>query len=73
MESLDLPFGEKVKNFGRHLIFKFVLFSTDVVFYGSKIRQFFGLGGGMEDEIENQMRHMAKDFGVELNHGVFDG
>ena len=73
VESPDLSFGEKAKNFGRHLIFKFVLFSTDVVFYGSKIRQFFGFGGGMEDELEEQMKHMAKDFGVELNHSVFEG
>ena len=55
------------------MIFKFVLLSSDVVFYGSKIKQFFGMGGGMEDDIELQMKHMAKDFGVELNHSVFEG
>lgn len=73
VDSPDLSFGEKLKNYGRHLIFKFVMISSDVVFYGSKIRQFFGMGGGMEDDIETQMKHMAKDFGVELNHGVFEG
>ena len=73
VDSPDLSFGEKVKNFGRHLIFKFVLLSSDVVFYGSKVKQFFGFGGGMEDEIESQMKHMAKDMGFELNHSVFDG
>lgn len=72
VESPDLPFDERVKNFGRHLLFKFVLFSSDVFFYATKLRQYFG-GGGMEDQIEDQMKHMAKDFGVELNHGVFDG
>ena len=73
VESSDLSYSEKIKNYGRHLIFKFVLFSTDVVFYTSKVRQFFGFGGGMEDEIEAQMKTMAKDFGVELNHSVFEG
>ncbi|MCJ1393478.1 hypothetical protein MMC18_006353 [Xylographa bjoerkii] len=73
VDSPDLSFSEKLKNYGRHIIFNLVLLSSDAVFYGSKIRQFFGMGGGMEDEIEDQMRHMAKDFGVELQHGVFDG
>ena len=73
VDSPDLPFGERVRNYGRHLVFKFVLFSSDVVFYFSKIRQVFGLGGGMEDDIEQQMKHMAKGFGVELNHSVFEG
>ena len=73
VESPDLPWGEKFKNFGRHLLFKFVLFSSDVVFYTSKVRQFFGFGGGMEDDLEASMKVMAKDMGVELNHNVFDG
>ena len=73
VDSPDLTYFEKMKNLGRHMIFRFVLFSSDVVFYGSKIKQFFGLGGGMEDDIENQMKGMAKEFGVELNHSVFEG
>ena len=73
VDSPDLTLGEKIKNLGRHVIFKLVLFSSDVFFYGSKIKQFFGAGGGMEDEVEAQMKHIAKDFGVELNHGVFEG
>ena len=73
VESPDLSWSEKVKNFGRHLIFKFVLFSSDVVFYTSKVRQFLGFGRGMEDDLEASMKVMAKDMGVELNHSVFDG
>lgn len=73
IESPDLPLGQRIRNFGNHMIFKFVLLSSDVVFYFSKIRQILGIGGGMEDDIEQQMKHMAKDFGVELNHGVFEG
>ena len=72
-ESPDLPLAERIGNFGRHVIFRFVLFGSDVVFLFSKLRQFLGIGGGMEDDLENQMRSMAKGFGVELNHGVFNG
>ena len=73
VESPDLSFREKFKNFGRHLLFKFVLFSSDVYFYAAKVKQLFGVGGGMEDDMEAQMKHIAKDFGVELNHSVFEG
>ncbi|PTU21796.1 hypothetical protein P175DRAFT_0436141 [Aspergillus ochraceoroseus IBT 24754] len=72
-ESPDLPLSEKIRNFGRHLLFRMVLFSSDVFFYFTKVRQFLHLGGGMEDDIEAQMQIMAKDMGVELNHSVFEG
>lgn len=73
VESPDLPLSEKIKNYGRHIMFRLVLLSSDIWFFVSKIRQFLGRGGGMEDEIEAQMQHMAKDMGVELNQGVFEG
>ena len=73
VDSADLSFREKTVNFGRHLIFKFVIFSSDLVFWAGKIRQFLGVGGGMEDDMEEQMKRIAKDFGVELNHAVFEG
>ncbi len=73
VDSPDLSYREKVKNFGRHLLFKFVLFSSDLYFWASKIKQLFGAGSGMEDDMELQMKKIAKDFGVELNHGVFEG
>lgn len=73
VESPDLPLSEKVRNYGRHIVFKFVLFSSDIVFYISKIRQFLGRGGGMEDDIEAQMQNMARDMGVELNQNIFEG
>ena len=68
-----LTFREKLRKYAQHLLFKFVLFQTDVWFYASKVRQLFGHSGGMEDDIEVQMKHMAKDMGVELNHSVFEG
>jgi aarF domain-containing kinase len=72
-ESPDLPWGEKLGNYGRHVIFKLVLFSSDIYFYFAMARQYLGIGGGMEDDLEGQMRKVAKGYGVELNHGVFDG
>ncbi|KAJ5124112.1 uncharacterized protein N7515_007937 [Penicillium bovifimosum] len=73
VESPDLPLAEKIRNLGRHLIFRVVLFSSDIFFYFTKVRQFLHLGGGMEDDIEAQMQNMAKDMGVELNQNVFEG
>lgn len=73
VESPDLSMTQKARNWTRHVAFKFVLFGSDLYFWFSKVRQFLGVGGGMEDDIEQQMKTMAKGFGVELNHSVFDG
>ena len=74
VDARDLSLGERFVNGWRHLIFKFVIFTSDIVFYTSKVRQLFGFGDGMEDDIEKQMRFIAKDqFGVDLQHSVFDG
>lgn len=74
VDAKDLSFSERFTNGLRHILFKFVMLSTDVVFYSSKIRQWFGYGDGMEDDLEKQMQYIAKDqFGVELNHAVFEG
>ncbi|RFU33677.1 hypothetical protein B7463_g2706, partial [Scytalidium lignicola] len=73
-DDRDLGFGQRLVNGWRHLLFRVVLFSSDIIFWTSKIRQWFGIGGGMEDDIEKQMQYIAKDqFGVELNHSVFEG
>lgn len=72
-QDANLPLRERLFNAWRHLIFKSVLFVTDIAFYTFKIRQWLGLGGGMEDEVEKRMAVMAKDFGVELQHDVFEG
>nr|POF07782.1 abc1 family protein c10f6.14c [Quercus suber] len=72
-ERKEASLGEKWKEYGKHVLFRTVLISTDVVFYWSKIRQWFGLGKGMDDDIEESMRKMASGMGVELQHSVFDG
>jgi len=72
-ESRDLAWGERWRNWVKHLRFRLVLLGSDVLFLWSRVRQVLGVGRGMEEDIEEHMRVMAKEFGVELNHGVFEG
>ena len=72
-ESRELSVGQRWGNWIKHLRFRVVLLASDLVFLWSRVRQRLGVGGGMEEEIEARMRVMAKDFGVELQHGVFEG
>jgi aarF domain-containing kinase len=73
VDNQDLGFFERTKNLGRHLVFRAVLLGSDALWWWYRARQILGLGGGMDEEIEEQMRRMAKGFGVELQHGVFEG
>jgi aarF domain-containing kinase len=72
-ESPDLKYSERWANWVKHLRFRCVLVLTDVAFFWSRLKQLTGFGRGMEQDIEDRMKAMAKDFGVELNHGVFEG
>ncbi|KAL9108709.1 MAG: hypothetical protein Q9227_006505 [Pyrenula ochraceoflavens] len=72
-EDPELPWSQRWGNYYRHLVFRMVLFASDVYFYASKLRQWLGRGKGMEDDVESHMKKMAKDMGVELNHNVFEG
>lgn len=74
VDDADLPLQQRVRNLWRHLKFRFALLSSDLVFYASRIRQLLGWGQGMESDLEQVMRGMAKStFGVELNHDIFEG
>lgn len=73
VEMPGLSVVERVRGWGRHLLFRVVLFGSDLFFWFTKIRQFLRLGGGMEDDIERQMQGMAKEMGVELQQNVFEG
>ena len=73
VDDPTLGFAQRWRNFGRHLVFQLVLFTSDVWFYASKVRQLFGRAAGMEDDMEAQMKRIAKDMGVELQHTVFEG
>lgn len=72
-ESGDLGVAERLRNWLKHVRFRVVLLGSDAVWWWARVRQVLGLGGGMEDEIEERMRKVAKGFGVELQHGVFEG
>ena len=72
-EDRTLPWQARWRNYGSHLTFKFVLLASDGYWWWSRIKQWFGRGKGMEDDMEEQMRRMAKGYGVELNHDVFSG
>ncbi|KMU83369.1 ABC1 domain-containing protein [Coccidioides immitis H538.4] len=63
VESADLPLLEKIKKYGRHIVFRFVLLSSDILFYWYRIRQMLGWGGGMEDEIESSNATYGKGYG----------
>lgn len=69
----NLPWPERASNAWRHVLFKTVMVASDILFYFFKVRQILGFGGGMEDEMEARMKDMAKEFGVELQHEVFEG
>ncbi|KAI0008631.1 ABC1-domain-containing protein [Xylariaceae sp. FL0662B] len=69
----NLPWTERATNAWRHLLFQTVLLMTDVAFYAFKVRQWFGWGGGFEDEVEARMKDMAKDYGIDLQRELFDG
>lgn len=58
-ESKDASFADRWREYGRHVLFRTVLVSTDVLFWWSKVRQWLGLGKGMDDDIEESMRKMA--------------
>lgn len=57
----------------REAVFRFVLFSSDLFFWITRIRQWAGVGGGMEDALEAQMKSVASGLGVQLNSSVFEG
>ncbi|KAG2121618.1 ABC1 family-domain-containing protein [Suillus clintonianus] len=63
----------------RDVLFRSAMFSLDVVFWVSKLRQrvraLLGFtNGGFEDELERSMRGFAKStFGVEMGPGAFEG
>ncbi|PFH59455.1 hypothetical protein XA68_12287 [Ophiocordyceps unilateralis] len=68
-----LPWRQRLGHAWRHVIFRVVITASDLVFYLLKARQWLGLGGGMEDEMERRMKDVAQGYGIELQHDVFEG
>lgn len=74
VDAKDLSVGQRWVNAWRHLLFKVVLLGTDLAWWTSWARMKLGWGKGMDDDLERQMRFLAKDqFGFELQHDVFEG
>ena len=72
-EDKNLSIGERWRYWGNHVLFQFVLLGTDVAWWVSRVRQWFGKGQGMDDDMEMQMKRIAKGYGVEIRHDVFEG
>ncbi|RVX71793.1 hypothetical protein B0A52_04192 [Exophiala mesophila] len=72
-EDAQLTWSERWRFYGSHILFKVVLLATDAFWWYSWIRQRLGRGKGMDEDMDEQMRKMAKDYGLEMNHSVFDG
>jgi aarF domain-containing kinase len=72
-EDRRLPLRQRLHNLWRHVIFKSVLAVTDVAFYILRVRQWFGMGVGLEEELEQRLQSAAGDFGIELQQDVFRG
>ncbi|RMZ81294.1 hypothetical protein DV737_g2570, partial [Chaetothyriales sp. CBS 132003] len=72
-EDKQLPLSQRWRNYGSYLVMRVVLLGSDVWFYYSKFKQLLGRGKGMEDDVERHMAKIAKDYGVDMQHGVFEG
>jgi aarF domain-containing kinase len=57
----------------RHALFLAVLWASDAMWWVSRVRQVLGLGGGMEEDVEERLREVMRGFGVEMRHGLFEG
>jgi len=58
-ENREASWAERWREYGKHVLFRTVLVSTDFVFYWAKVKQMLGWGKGMDDDIEESMRKMA--------------
>ena len=75
----QLSFTQRLQEWVNHTVFLAVMFSIDVAFLSSKVRQWVRTRVGLssdsfEDELEKAMRGMAKkNFGVEITDEAFAG
>lgn len=77
--TTNLTFRQRMREYWRYMSFRIIMFSIDLAFWASKVRQWirtlFGMASeGFEDELERNMRGFAKSaFGVDVAPGVFSG
>lgn len=79
MTATNLTLTERTKEYWHYLVFRGAMFSIDMAFWVSKVRQWVRrmLGRptiGFEDELERAMRGVAKStFGIDVAPGAFQG
>ena len=81
VRSQNLTWGERLKEYWHHFVFRSVLLALDFAFYKSKLiawlrEKVLGKrrGGGFEDELERNMREFAREsFGIDVGENVFVG
>lgn len=56
-----------------YALFRLVMLGSDFVWWVGRFRQLVGWGRGMDDDLERNMRRVARDMGIELQHDVFEG
>ena len=78
--SPSLTLTARLRSALSHLVFLSVMFSLDVLFYATRVRQWLarrlGRTGAVsfEDALERSMRDFAKsNLGIDVPEGVFDG
>ncbi|RPD53409.1 atypical/ABC1/ABC1-B protein kinase [Lentinus tigrinus ALCF2SS1-7] len=77
--SHQLSLVQRIRELFNHLIFLSVMFSIDVLFWATKVRQWVARrlgrkGESFEDELERTMRNFAKsNFGLDVQQGAFEG
>ncbi|KKA27905.1 hypothetical protein TD95_004200 [Thielaviopsis punctulata] len=69
----NLPLAQRAEYYLRHALFKVVLLMSDVAFYWFKVQEMLGRGVGMEEAVEQRMKEVAGEYGLELQHDVFEG
>ncbi|EGN97200.1 hypothetical protein SERLA73DRAFT_110371 [Serpula lacrymans var. lacrymans S7.3] len=75
----NLPFLQRLKEYWHYFIFRSIMFSVDVFFWTSKLRQQIKArlgqkGEDFEDELERTMRGFAKsNLGVDVAPNAFEG
>lgn len=79
VNSPSLSLTQRLRELVNHLAFLSVMFSLDVLFWATKVRQWVAhrlgrKGESFEDELERTMRNFAKsNFGLDVPQGAFEG
>ncbi|RDX40175.1 atypical/ABC1/ABC1-B protein kinase [Lentinus brumalis] len=77
--SRQLSLAQRLREAWNHVVFLSVMFSIDVLFWGTRVRQWVARmlgrrGESFEDELERSMRNFAKsNFGLDMPEGAFEG